>query len=545
MPSFTQSVRQRTIAGEAISPTRSPKSPQFTPSANPDIWHSYFLCYASVFGCIIFSVFFYINLSKIPYWIIAIFGSRSAEVMPINSGQNPMIIPPSSDTELYLLHEPESVDINHNTQQSEIETEVESENDEDIFSHEWGRINSKKDLSRQYGHTSYTNDWDMYQLPFSSDLVTKSRDREKKFDIGTGVSIVEGQHKNDKGEVIADENGLWRIALGTGGEQVLVESSALGPLPLNETYELIWSRGWGCFTDLPKQCSSGPDSVDFDAEMYAPHYDSYMLIWVPFRYLSKFVEQVVPKYGDTPFTLLTSDGTDQPPKGELTTFQSDFVSKLLATKSLQYWYTANYCPKVLKDDVTNKTRCVYYDKDDIVDESIRNKILPLPSGLHFEGSPHPLYKTDSLYHHIHGKKNKDRDVKILSLHSNEKDAKLMSILLPDYLSTVEIDSKLTQEQRFKKHREFAFYAHPRFDPSDAWRIWDALTLGCIVIVQSSPLDTLYEEFPVVIVKDWSDITNATLYEWHDYHKGNTSDRDLIPKLRVTTWLEKIRSKDPK
>ena len=57
--------------------------------------------------------------------------------MPINSGQNPMIIPPSSDTELYLLHEPESVDINHNTQQSEIETEVESENDEDTFSHEW------------------------------------------------------------------------------------------------------------------------------------------------------------------------------------------------------------------------------------------------------------------------------------------------------------------------------------------------------------------------------------------------------------------------
>ena len=72
-----------------------------------------------------------------------------------------------------------------------------------------------------------------------------------------------------------------------------------------------------------------------------------------------------------------------------------------------------------------------------------------------------------------------------------------------------------------------------------------MTLGCIIIVQSSPLDALYEEFPVVIVKDWSDITNATLYEWHDYHKGNTSDRDLIPKLRVTTWLEKIRSKDPK
>jgi len=40
-----------------------------------------------------------------------------------------------------------------------------------------GRINIKKDLGRLYGHKTYSRIWDMYQLPFSSDLVTKSRDR--------------------------------------------------------------------------------------------------------------------------------------------------------------------------------------------------------------------------------------------------------------------------------------------------------------------------------------------------------------------------------
>ena len=56
-------------------------------------------------------------------------------------------------------------------------------------------------------------------------------------------------------------------------------------------------------------------------------------------------------------------------------------------------------------------------------------------------------------------------VEILSLHSTLEDAKLMSKLIPDRnLLAAEVDSELTQEQRFKRHREFAFYAHPRFHP---------------------------------------------------------------------------------
>jgi hypothetical protein len=58
--------------------------------------------------------------------------------------------------------------------------------------------------------------------------------------------------------------------------------------------------------------------------------------------------------------------------------------------------------------------------------------------------------------------------------------------------------------------EYAFVISPFGNGMDCHRTWEALILGCIVIVKSSPLDILYNELPVLIVNEWEDITEQLL-----------------------------------
>jgi hypothetical protein len=63
---------------------------------------------------------------------------------------------------------------------------------------------------------------------------------------------------------------------------------------------------------------------------------------------------------------------------------------------------------------------------------------------------------------------------------------------------------------WKKQSEFAFVLSPRGGGYDCHRTWEAILLGCIPIVKSSPMDPLYNNLPVLIIDDWSDIHEALL-----------------------------------
>ena len=54
---------------------------------------------------------------------------------------------------------------------------------------------------------------------------------------------------------------------------------------------------------------------------------------------------------------------------------------------------------------------------------------------------------------------------------------------------------------WKTKRNYAFSISPHGNGLDCHRTWEDLALGCIVIVKSSPLNSLYEGLPVVIIED--------------------------------------------
>ena len=93
-----------------------------------------------------------------------------------------------------------------------------------------------------------------------------------------------------------------------------------------------------------------------------------------------------------------------------------------------------------------------------------------------------------------------------------------------------------------RQSDFAFVLSPHGNGYDCHRLWEALILGCIPIVRTSCLDDLYEDLPVLIVSEWSDITmellEDTIEVFKERHEENLFNYD---KLTLKYWMDKINS----
>lgn len=83
---------------------------------------------------------------------------------------------------------------------------------------------------------------------------------------------------------------------------------------------------------------------------------------------------------------------------------------------------------------------------------------------------------------------------------------------------------------------YVFVVSPHGNGLDCIRTWEALTLGCIVIVKKSPIDNLYDDLPVVIVNEWTEINKDFL---NDILISFSSKKFNYDKLTMNYWMEKI------
>ena len=97
---------------------------------------------------------------------------------------------------------------------------------------------------------------------------------------------------------------------------------------------------------------------------------------------------------------------------------------------------------------------------------------------------------------------------------------------------------LPRKDLWSKWGEYAFVLSPIGDGLDCHRTWEALACGNIVLVQSSPLDCLFEGLPVIPIKDWSQVTEQNLNAWLDRYQGCGIDE---PKLGNDYWVAKMRA----
>jgi hypothetical protein len=93
---------------------------------------------------------------------------------------------------------------------------------------------------------------------------------------------------------------------------------------------------------------------------------------------------------------------------------------------------------------------------------------------------------------------------------------------------------------WRMYGEFSFVVSPRGYGKDCHRTWEALTLGCAVIVsRDHHLQALYDDLPVIQVEDWSTVTAEALARW----KGELAARWHTfrwEKLRAAFWIDAVR-----
>ena len=105
---------------------------------------------------------------------------------------------------------------------------------------------------------------------------------------------------------------------------------------------------------------------------------------------------------------------------------------------------------------------------------------------------------------------------------------------PDCIDYVE--SRVQRKTTWEQMSRYAFVPSPHGNGLDCHRTWEALALGCIPIVRTSPLDPLYADLPVWIVQEWNEVTLENMQRVIETMKVSVFD---MKKLLLTYWLDII------
>jgi hypothetical protein len=95
-----------------------------------------------------------------------------------------------------------------------------------------------------------------------------------------------------------------------------------------------------------------------------------------------------------------------------------------------------------------------------------------------------------------------------------------------------------REATYRHQSQYACVISPFGNGYDCHRTWEALILGCIPIVKTSALDVLYQDLPVWIVQEWSDVTEAALNATIERFRAHY-DAFAWEKLTLAYWMNRI------
>jgi hypothetical protein len=249
------------------------------------------------------------------------------------------------------------------------------------------------------------------------------------------------------------------------------------------------------------------------------------VIYIKFSFLRHFVNQVLPKI-NYKFILVTGDGDETIPHDM---FHFDEFNNIIKNDKIIHWYSVN---------------CI---------ESVHPKLSLIPIGVNFHSlsfgefmsSPPQtpleqeecINKINSFSKPFFERKSKCYSNFHFAFYNKFDNPRRKAIeKIPKELIFYE-QQFVERNTTWKNQSEYAFVVSPMGNGMDCHRTWEALMLGCIVIVEKSPLNILYKDLPVLILDDWSQITQELLDNTIEKFKNNSYDYN---KLTLKYWVNKIK-----
>jgi hypothetical protein len=174
------------------------------------------------------------------------------------------------------------------------------------------------------------------------------------------------------------------------------------------------------------------------------------------------------------------------------------------------------------------------------------KLTKIPIGLDYHSKGDSLEQENLL---IKIKENapdlRDRKVKCYSnFHFNKSIGSKFTYDRNDAIKKISADlvfyepKPVPRNITWTNQAEYAFVISPHGNGLDCHRTWEALIIGCIPIVKTSPIDSVFDDLPVLIVNDWSDVTYEKLEETLRIFSNKRFNYD---KLYLSYWMNIIRT----
>lgn len=268
------------------------------------------------------------------------------------------------------------------------------------------------------------------------------------------------------------------------------------------------------------------------------------VVWMRCLFIPRFFREVLPN-AEGPFIILISDGDESFPADCPTDFD---IEEFIQHDKVAHIFTQNY---------------------DYCGGS--HKVSPVPIGMDFHTigykSPQggwgvkgtPLQQEailESLLEKLPPTLQRKKRIFVDFQHSDTMHGEYQRYLqfgedrtsiFQQLLATGLVDYAgfMPRTELWKTKGQYAFSVSPHGNGLDCHRTWEDLVLGCIVIVKTSPLDSLYDGLPVVIVNDWSEVTEENLEYWLEKYSDAFNNESYREKLTNQYWFNKISAKRDK
>lgn len=301
----------------------------------------------------------------------------------------------------------------------------------------------------------------------------------------------------------------------------------------------VWSVGFAMdcdyvpFRTLPQDYETYPPRSYIAPERYIHDVKKRSVIWVQEFQVKAFYHDVLP-YIKKPFVLVISDGDESFPSD----YRKEFsVDRLIADPRVIHIFAQNANEKHAKIshipiglDFHSITRKGGWFGEP--QQSIKEQEVVLEQILTTLPPTHIRKKRVFVDFHLCGERGAQHGESRMSIYNR--------ICPRDFIDT--LSHYLPRRELWAMKGQYAFTVSPHGNGLDSHRTWEDLVLGCIVIVKSSPLDPLYEGLPVVILKDWSELTEENLDKWLVQYGDAFTNPTYREKLTHSYWMNKIRKK---
>jgi len=242
---------------------------------------------------------------------------------------------------------------------------------------------------------------------------------------------------------------------------------------------------------------------------------------------------------NTPFVLVTHHGDQSMPGSSISK-----ANEILNSPNLVHWFSQNLTkndnPKLTQIPIGINYHSIYLGE--------------LPSLTWGEGVIETPIEQEKYLESINKKPYYERELKAYinfknqqhpEKRHNEKQTKSDRVLaleqIPKDLTVIE-ENTVKRRKTWENMAKYAFAVSPLGNGLDCHRTWEILALGSIPIVKKSTNDPLYKDLPVLIVNEWSDISEKLLKDTIDKFKDTKFNMD---KVTNKYWVDLIMEKVPK